>query len=261
MRKITFLLMGFITATSFAQTFTEVTGAMTKNFYFSGSDVGDFDGDGDLDLIICGATDTSGNASPDTSICVLYENVNGNFQENTAYNLSYSIHLGDVKFIDINQDGLLDLTLTGLSYANIVDYQHYTYLNTGSGYQLLETLPGKIYGSVVVTDFDHNGLQDYVLNGTRYDNELQGFVNKAELYKNKPTGFERSLLVEGSSMGSIQIADFNNDMEMDVLIMGYDTDYAPFFKFYLNNGQGSLTEHLVFDGYSSGTMAVADFNA
>ncbi|MBB4117813.1 hypothetical protein GGR32_000085 [Mesonia hippocampi] len=262
MKRITLFMASFFTITSFAQTFTEVVDGVSRDFFYSSSSVGDFDGDGDADLVICGAVDPENSGEfANTTICAVYENVNGTLQENTDYALSNGIHLGDVKFIDVNQDGLLDLVLTGLSYLDIVNYKNYIYINTGSSYQLQETIQGKIMGSIAVADYNHNGLQDYVINGLYFDQAANKVTNKVDLYTNANGTFTKSFLVPGSQMGDVQIADFNNDMELDVAVMGFDTDTGNrILNVYMNDGQGNLIEKQNFTGISGGTIAVADFN-
>ena len=70
------------------------------------------------------------------------------------------MHLSSVKFIDFDNNGLLDIIDTGLSYKNVVDYRHYRFKNNESSFELVDNLPGKIYGNIDVFDFNHDGKMD-----------------------------------------------------------------------------------------------------
>lgn len=241
-----------------AQSFEEISGP-TMDYWFSSSAIGDLDNDGDMDIIISGAVDTT-TGGPDTSIATIYINDDGNFSPSSSFQIEKPLHLGDLKLFDYNNDGLLDIVMTGLSYSDIVNYKLYIYLNTGSSFQLIEEDLGKIYGAIDYGDFNNNGNLDFVTNGTQYV-EGTGFVNKIDLFKNTDGAFEKStLLTEGSQYGNLRLADFNNDNFLDLVQIGNDADFNPIFKVY-QNIEGELVEAVSFEGIGSGNIEIADFNA
>src|SRR5690554_8145556 len=83
-----------------------------ETFYFQSSSVGDYDGDGYLDVILCGAIDTNNSGSPDTSFCQLYKNNAGVFEVVEEFSV-ISKHLGDATFVNANNNGLLDIVKIG----------------------------------------------------------------------------------------------------------------------------------------------------
>lgn len=258
MKKITFLLGILPMICLQAQSFEE-TETVFKNFYYSSSHVGDFDGDGFIDILHNGAIDSDNDGNVDTTLNEIYKNDEGIFSMFKDFGLN-STHLGDIKFIDFNNDGLLDVISTGLSYNDIVNYQQFRFLNTGSGFDLEENLAGKIYGSLETFDFNHDGKVDYALNGTQYVEGI-GFTYDLDFYQNNGNGFDVSAAwIAGTQNGSFKVLDLNNDNLLDAVIFGFDSDLEPIFKVYLNNS-GTLELSQDLPVISDGKMAYADFNA
>lgn len=257
MKKV-YVLLSMLPISVMAQNFSEVQTDM-KNFYYSASDIGSIDNNGFQDIVINGAIDTDGDGSADASFNEIYKN-NGSTLTPYANLGSDATHLGDIKFIDYNNDGLADIISTGLSYLDIVNYKHYRFRNTGSGFVKEADLPGKIYGSIEVFDFNHDGLQDYAINGTQYIDGT-GFVNKLDYYQNSITGFQLFQgWMEGTQNSSFKMVDLNNDHLLDMIILGYDVNTNPIFRVYLNNA-GTLMLSQTLLPLASGKLEFADFNA
>lgn len=257
MKKLT-ILAALLPLVIQAQSFEEVETVM-KDYFYSSSDVADFDGDGFLDIVHNGAIDSNNDTNVDTSFNEIYKNTNGVFSVYGDLGLN-STHLGDIKFIDFDNDGLLDIVSTGLSYNDIVNYQQYRFRNTGSGFELVDNLPGKIYGGLEIFDFNHDGKQDYALNGTQYV-EGTGFTYEMDLYRNTTDGFEvETAWMPGGQNSSFKVVDLNNDNHLDLAIFGFNSDLEPFFHVYLNN-EGTLELSQELAPLSGGKLAYADFNA
>ncbi|KPE52028.1 T9SS type A sorting domain-containing protein [Chryseobacterium indologenes] len=257
MTRICILLL-MLPVGAVAQNYAEIQTSM-KNFYYGSADVADMDNDGKPDVVINGAVDTDGDGQADVSYNEMYKN-NGISLVPYANVGNDANHLGDIQFIDFDNDGLLDIISTGLSYTDVVNYKHYRFKNTGNGLVKETVLPGKIYGSMEVIDFDHDGKQDYLINGTQYV-EGTGFINELDYYRNTGTGFELTKgWMEGTQNGSFKMVDLNNDNLLDLVILGTNTGSAPLFKVYLNEG-GILELSQDFNALSSGKLDFADFNA
>lgn len=233
--------------------FQEVT-SVIKNHYFASSDIGDYDNDGDLDIIICGGTDSANAGGPTETSCHLYRNDNGIFTEVTTFSVN-PLHLGDVKFIDQDNDGDLDIVLTGQNYNNIMEHFLHIYKNTPSGFTLHQESPGLIYSAIDVADFNNDGKQDFILTGV---GSLSG--NSSHLFTNNGTFTASNLSIPKVQNGNLQVFDFNNDNQLDIVILGIDTAGNYVFNIYKNTA-GTLSIHQQFPALGFGTVEVADFNA
>ncbi|MBP2619428.1 T9SS type A sorting domain-containing protein [Chryseobacterium jejuense] len=257
MKKV-YILLSMLPVGLSAQNFTEIQTGM-NNFYFSAADIADVDNNGTLDIVVNGAIDSDGDGNPDATYNEVYRNNGTTLQPYTDLGGDVT-HLGDIKFIDFNNDGLMDIISTGLSYMDIVNYKHYRFKNTGVGFVRENELPGKIYGSLEVFDFNHDGKQDYAINGTQFAHG-GGFRNTVDFYQNTGSGFN---LIEnwadGTQNGSFKIVDLNNDHFLDLVIIGSDINGDPVSKVYINQN-GTLVHTQALDSLISGKLEVADFNA
>lgn len=242
-----------------AQSFEEISQSSIKNYFYSAAAVADFDNDGYQDVFFTGAIDSDGDTNVDTTSNNLYKNTNGSFSSVQEFGEN-SVHLSAVKFIDFDNDGLLDVITTGLSYNDVVNYKQYRYKNTGSGFTLADNLPGKIYGGLDVFDFNHDGKQDYALNGTQYSEELGGFTHDLDLYLNSSSGFQKNAAwMQGTQNGSFKVIDINNDNELDLIVNGYNADYEGTFSVYINEN-GTLVKKSELPAVSDSKMSFADFD-
>ncbi len=241
-----------------AQSFEEISQPNLKSYFYSAAAVADFNNDGFQDIFFTGAIDSDGDTNVDATSNSLYKNTNGTFSSIQDFGEN-SVHLSAVKFIDFDNDGLLDIITTGLSYNDIVNYQQYRYKNTGSGFILVHNTAGKIYGGLDVFDFNHDGKQDYAINGTQYV-EGVGFTHNLDLYLNNSNGFQKTeAWIPGTQNGNFKVIDINNDNELDLVVNGYDADYNGTFSVYINEN-GTLVKKSELPPVSDSKMSFADFN-
>lgn len=252
------ILLSMLPVGLMAQDYIEIQTGM-KNFYYGAAGVADMDNDGKQDIVINGAIDSDDDGNVDTSFNEVYKN-NGTSLVPYANLGTDATHLGDIKFMDFNNDGLLDIISTGLSYNDVVNYKHYRFRNTGSGFTKEADLAGKIYGSLEAFDFNNDGKIDYAINGTQYV-EGVGFLNNLDFYKNTGTDFEIFKgWFPGTQNGSFKFVDLNNDNLLDLVILGVADGDVPIFKVYINQA-GTLTLTQDFTSLMGGKMDFADFNA
>lgn len=257
MKRI-YILCSMVPVSIMAQNFTEVQTGM-NNFYYAAADIADIDNNGTLDIVLNGAIDADGDGNVDSTYNEVYQN-NGTTLSPFAGLGADVTHLGDIKFIDYNNDGLMDIVSTGLSYMDVVNYKQYRFKNTGAGFVKEAELPGKIYGSLEVFDFNHDGKPDYALNGTQYAHG-GGFGNSLDYYKNTGTGFELTEnWVDGTQSGSFKVVDLNNDNLLDLVIIGSDINGDAISKVYMNQA-GVMTPTLDLAPVAVGKIDFADFNA
>ncbi|UKB80490.1 T9SS type A sorting domain-containing protein [Chryseobacterium sp. MEBOG07] len=257
MRRIS-ILLSMLPVGLMAQNFTEIQTSM-NNFYYSAADIADIDNNGTMDIVLNGAIDSDGDGNVDSTYNEVYQNNGMTLLPYAGLGIDAN-HLGDIKFIDYNNDGLMDIISTGLSYMDIVNYKHYRFKNTGTGFVKETELPGKIYGSMEVFDFNHDGKPDYAINGTQYAHG-GGFRNTLDYYKNTGNDFDMTEnWVDGTQNGSFKIVDLNNDHLLDLVIIGSDINGAPVSKVYMNQA-GVLTHTQDLAPLSGGKIDFADFNA
>lgn len=121
----------------------------------------DFDGDGDLDLFVGGRV-VSGQY-PEMPRSFLFENNHGKFTDATAKFCPQLKNIGmitDALFTDFNNDGKVDLIVTG-------EWMPVTFfVNTGNGFKELKNTGIENntgwWNSIVAGDFDNDGDLDYI---------------------------------------------------------------------------------------------------
>ena len=183
---------------------------------------GDYDGDGDLDLFLCGS-DATGPVSR------LYRNTGGGFT--VAGVPLLAVEGCAAAWGDSDGDGDLDLLYAGLGSAGRATK---LYRNDGSGgfSDVQAGLPGRANGSVAWGDYDNDGDLDVLLTG---DREAGSTPFLSEVYRNDGGG--RFAAIEAGLPGlgwrsTGAWGDFDNDGDLDILLTGY-----PFTaKVFVNSG-------------------------
>ncbi|MFV0572997.1 MAG: FG-GAP-like repeat-containing protein [Xanthomarina gelatinilytica] len=241
------------------EAFTQVTPTGINNFFYPALDWGDINGDGFNDVVISGGIDTSGDLSADTSqISIFTNNNNGTFTELSTPNI-YGLHLGDVKFMDIDNDGDLDLLTTGQNYNDIYNYYLKIYLNDNSQFTETQSMDGVIFASIDAGDYDNDGDLDLLISGAFQAHDGASTITK--IFDNNNGVFtESSVTVPAVQNGKAAFGDLDSDLDLDIIIMGNDINYSPIFKTYTNN-LGSYTEHQVLPAMSDGWFDLGDFDS
>ena len=127
---------------------------------------------------------------------------------------------GQSAFGDLDNDGDLDLIVSGSENY----FYHYTrlYRNNGSGAftEVTQKLPGIEYGNVDLDDFDQDGLLDILLVGSVDASSGKGprlFRNKGNVNFQEVTTGLPSL-----NQGMGRFGDYDNDGDPDILLAGSD---------------------------------------
>ncbi|MFT4738724.1 MAG: hypothetical protein ACI92W_002848, partial [Paraglaciecola sp.] len=181
---------------------------------------GDYDNDGDLDLLSTGYT--SSNAS---SEAIIYSNNNGIF---TNINAGLTgKNNGRAEWGDYDNDGDLDILIAG---SNISSNAPDIYRNdAGSFVNINAGLLNNAEGDASWGDYDGDGDLDFVINGSG----VSDFTTT--LYTNNAGSFTDSgIRFDNYGYGSADWGDFDGDGDIDLLITGTDD---------FNGGRISLYEN------------------
>jgi len=200
---------------------------------------GDYDNDGDLDILY------NAYFEPNPHICTIYKNNgNGTFTDIEANFIG--LFGGSTKWIDYDNDGDLDIFLTGI---NIIDpeemefdiltkiYQNngdetFSDVNTG--------LPDVCFGGSAWGDYDNDGDLDVLVTG--FDVFGDGPSHKiSKIFRNESGSFTAiNAGLTASSSGSVAWGDYDNDGDLDILLTG-ESDSGIISKIY-NNDSGTFTD-------------------
>jgi PKD repeat protein len=226
---------------------------------------GDYDNDGDLDLLIAGYTAVYGHNNG-IRLTRLYRN-DGNDTFTEVLTGSFPDY-GDVasQWGDYNNNGYLDIFFNGHD-DGAISSRLFKSINGNSFEEILSNDFTPVYcGSVDWGDYNNNGKLDLVFSGDfawgiRITEVYQNFGNdslvKQEEINLAGAGGE---LAMGSS--STYWADYNNDGRLDVFVGGFSIG-GGVAKLYRNEGNNSFVEEVGFNCNPINVCAAAwgDYNA
>jgi VCBS repeat protein/flagellar hook capping protein FlgD len=213
---------------------------------------GDYDGDGDLDLLITGVTSTVPNVG--VAATRLYRNDGGTFV--SVPHPFPNCFLGAVAWGDYDRDGRPDLLIAGTSENNALfaDVWH----NDGGGLFTAAGagLPGTDLGPAAWGDYDNDGDLDLLFGGNSND----GFITR--IYRNDGGTFvDANAGLLGLLWASGGWGDFDNDGDLDVMVSGYDAVAQVARSILYRNDAGTFTDSgLPFHNLYLGLLSWADYD-
>jgi PKD repeat protein len=224
MKKFVLLLVLISLSCLALAEFTVVDSTMT-GVYNGSAAWGDYDSDGDLDILL------TGQAGLSSYVAKIYRNDGGTF---TSINAGLpGVNFSAAAWGDYDRDGDLDILLigyTGSAYISKIyrnDLGFFTDINAG--------LEGIYYGSVAWGDYDNDGDLDILMAGS--DNGIylsRIYRNDAGLFTDINAG------LTAVYRSSVAWGDYDNDADLDILLTGYSgTEYIS--KIYRNDA-GSFTD-------------------
>jgi hypothetical protein len=218
---------------------------------------GDYDDDGDLDLVVLGQN-RSGEAQS-----LLYENVGGILTANTNASLE-PLRNGAADWGDYDNDGDLDLLLTGEDTFENRRTLLYAAVPTGTGYslELVGQFPDLSKSGAAWGDYDNDGDLDLALMG-QSDDVIEGvqqsytriFVNDGS---KSFTRSDQELI--GLNNGDLAWSDYDNDGDIDLAVTGQSITSSRELRVYRNDDGILIDADLGLTGLESSDLAWGDFD-
>ncbi len=149
-----------------------------------------------------------------------------------------SVQNSSVAWGDYDNDGRLDILLTGVNSSGMRVSK--IYRNEGSGMftEIAAGLTGVSWGSAAWGDYDNDGRPDILLTGE------QGFLDPvSKVYHNNGDGTFTDI---GAGLTGVEFSaaawgDYDNDGWLDILLTGYDPN-DPITELWHNQGDGTFVK-------------------
>ncbi len=209
--------------------FQQVAGAFT-GVRAAAAEFGDYDNDGDLDILYCGQ------AAGNIAATRLYRNDGSDNFTAIAPGLE-DVYSGEVAWGDMDNDGDLDILLLGTNPNPGIKTRLYknqgndTFEEYDAGLQDLKA------GTADWLDYDLDGDKDILLTG-----EDDSALPHSMLYRNEGDGtFTHAHTFENILLGCTAIGDYDNDGDPDIFLSGY-TVPGQNCRLYRNDGGGVFTD-------------------
>jgi hypothetical protein len=228
--------------------FTEVATGL-PGLAYSSSAWGDYDSDGDLDLLLTGYDGVA-------ELSRIYRNDAGTFHDSGAR--LCAVDSSAVVWADFDNDGDLDVLVAGYGYGCSTTC---LYRNDGNGVftAVPSDLPGVSSAALACADYDNDGDLDIALSG--FDWQLGMGANITRLYRNDGgLGFtEVAAGLPGVAGGSLAWGDYDDDGDPDLLMAGR-TETGRITRIYRNDG-GTFTDIAAgLPGVGESSVAWGDYD-
>lgn len=195
---------------------------------YPGLAFGDIEGDGDLDLMVTGASSTDNIIdSPEHLSAILYKNDGiGNYT--ASDNSVFTATAGPANFFDFDLDGDQDVLLTGFDGTTAISK---LYTNDGSGvFEANTSFPGVINGQVKIAHFNADEWADILMVGSTSTKIFLG-AGDGQFRQAETNG------LEWVTFAGADVADINKDGRTDFAMTGSPDllqNMAPISVVYLN---------------------------
>jgi photosystem II stability/assembly factor-like uncharacterized protein len=214
-------------------------------------DWGDYDHDGDQDLLIMGNTGSG-------KICEIFRNdgeadVYQTWEFIPANKNFHGLDHGAARFVDFNHDGYMDVVSTGTNVDAVAKTYYYT---NQYGLYMVGELDGYENSTIDVCDFNADRQWDVLLTGTRSEmGPHAGLLTYTDSFN------ELASTVAGVNLGSTSWGDFDNDGDFDLVVCGMNDQLAPETQLYINNDGVLESSGYFLPGMASGTVKWGDYDA
>lgn len=204
------------------------SGVSLPGVHLGGAVWGDFDNDRVPDVLVTGELSTT------AKIARVYQQLGDHTFEPFAD--FPGVTNSAAAWGDFNNDGWLDLALTGEVSPTLRISRIYQNIH-GTGFSDISAgLPGVSDGSVAWGDYDSDGWPDLLLAG----DTGSGLITKI-FHNNHDGTFTEAVTLPGIRHGMAVWGDCNNDGRPDIILTG-ESDSGPLTKVYRNDGNGVFTD-------------------
>ena len=206
---------------------------------------GDFDNDGDLDLLICGSKGTTRDI-----ITSVFENYSGMLikRDDLALSPIYKsltpLYRGQALWFDYDNDGYLDIILSGISNYQLDMPMTMLYHNVGgNGFEIVHNtgLPYLSNTSIDVADIDNDGYEDVIISGRDINN-------------NAYTGVFSNGLGDGivqNNPSSAIPSNLTSTVNGSTVVLSWEGEPSSSYNFYVRDADGFVVSPMadVTDGF------------
>ncbi len=227
-------------------TFTDIGAGLTG--IFSGSTAwGDYDNDGDLDIVVVGRNFAG-------RIARIYRNTAGSFADAGALPVGAGLTECSLAWGDYDRDGDLDLVIGGNDAT--VPVTRIFRNNAGTFADIGAVLVGVRDCAVSWADYDNDGDLDVALAGGDGNSGML-----ARIYRNTAGTFtDAAAGIAGLSYSAMAWADYDLDRDLDLIVSGTGPGFDSFTTLYRNTG-GTLSPVVTgLPAVNNGAFGWADYD-
>ncbi len=201
---------------------------------------GDYDRDGDQDLLLAGNSENG-------DVTRIYRNDGDVFTEINPGMVP--VQQGDAHWIDLDGDGDLDVFLTGNWFAKVYYNMEGSFTDSGLNFGFFSS------SAAAWGDFDRDGDPDLAITG----DSGAGAVSK--IFRNNSGQFEDIQAgLTGLMAGTADWVDYDNDGDPDLALSGFDDALEARFHLYKNDdGQFQLI-YAGIDDFALGLASWGDYD-
>ena len=212
----------------------------------------DIDGDGDEDLFITGLR------TQEEIAAALYRNNDGTFE---SIPLPFEpLAMGDAEWADIDNDGDLDLALSGATENGVPKTKIYRNDGLGNFTEDRVNIPGLLFSAMDWGDYDNDGDLDLALSGARY-HRTKYFEAVVQVWSNQSGQLSNSgIEIPAVLHGDVAWGDYDSDGDLDLLVVGStDVGSGRSGRLYRNE-EGNLVPRIALPGVAASNAVWGDYD-